>query len=715
MIRLRHIALSLLIGCLLLFVPLLRDLHIESAVLASVAGSIIACLNAARGDRGNDLRRLAGLVAAVSAAALPLLVFALVTGCYSFHGLGFWVFYPPFSILFGYSLTRFFRVSGYQRPGLFGLASVLLVGIGVFLIEFFTLPQVYFHNHVWGGWAGPIYDEDVRLGTSVIFFRSITLSWAILLWVLPDWQTSRVSLFLAAAMALNLMFSYSRLAENGVISPREFIQRELGAHLMTPHFDLYYDRNAYSDADIRMIAAWHEFHLAEITDALQVDVDNYTGKPGNRIESYLYAHPWQKQKLTGAKYTSYVPVWQHTDQMHIAKQSVGPSLRHELVHVVAKQFGNRLFNASWSIGLVEGLAVALDVRSSGIATTDQLVAAATPWPDARDMRSAFSITGFYGGRSAVNYTTAGSFVSWLLYTYPPDMLREAYRTGRIKHCYGKQMEDLVAGWHEYLANVEFDDMQREAAEALFAVPSIFEKKCPHLVTPAYRSYDTYLLHLAGGDTTSALLHLDEAIRLQPANDRLWSERALHLMMAGRYNEVYEAGLSTYGNHAPLRLQQADALMLDGRIPEAEARIRKVIGDTSATAVRAFAAAERRLDTADWSWRLRAVNQSRSLTPEMVLEAGNEAALLWFRQLLARGDYGRILASTDTIGRLVFSPAFTDVFLDLAALLAVHDLADASFALIDHIDAAMINEVQRNRVDMVRRFIEFTTHFEATIP
>jgi hypothetical protein len=701
MIRLRHYALSVLAGCIVLFIPLLRDLHIESAILASVAGCILACYLAARADRSTDLQMVAALVTVVYTAGLPLLIHAIITGCYSFHGLGFWIFYPSLSILFVYSITRFFRLTGFRNPLLWGAAVFVWAGIVVFLIEFFTLPQVFFHNHVWGGWPGPIYDEDVRLGSSVLYFRSITLSWAVLFWVFPDVRSNRIALFLAVAMSLNLMLSYTRLAENGVISPGEWIQMQLGGHLQTGNFDIYYDPGAYPEHELRMIAAWHEFHLAELTDTLGVTYPYHE----NRIKSYLYAHPWQKQKLTGAKFTSYVPVWQKTDQLHIAKSALEHSLRHELVHVVAKQFGNRLFNASWSIGLVEGVAVALDERTSGVATTDQLVASTLPWPGEKEMISAFSITGFYGGRGSVNYTTAGSFVGYLLSEYPVEYLKDAYRTGNISRCYTLPMAELVDGWHRYLETIEYDDVQREAAAVLFSVPSIFEKPCPHLVTDAYRHFDDYRLNLATGDTASAISSLEDAIALQPDNDRLRMSWSYLNLLTGNYEQVYEFDVSAYLNYAPLQMQQIDALILKGHFAEADRLLATVREDTSASGRGMINGVGQREDSPGWKNWLQVIYRNYAIDAEEALEYGNEAVLMYFRQLLAGGHYSRILRERDVSEKMEYHPAFADVFTDLGIFFAAADLAVASASMFARIEPGSLNEIQNNRVTMGRRFAE----------
>src|SRR5699024_7554185 len=149
-----------------------------------------------------------------------------------------------------------------------------------------------------------------------------------------------------------------------------------GASKSTTHFNSYYDEASISEKEIGLIAREHEFYLRRVTDRLELELP----ASNHKIASYLYAHPWQNKKPAGAKSTSYVPLWLSQDQLHIARQQLSSSLKHELVHSVAKRFGNRLFNGSWSIGLIEGLAVAIDGGSSPTTTIDQAVASEKPYP-----------------------------------------------------------------------------------------------------------------------------------------------------------------------------------------------------------------------------------------------------------------------------------------------------------------------------------------------
>ncbi|MDZ7680912.1 MAG: hypothetical protein U5J63_04160 [Fodinibius sp.] len=422
----------IVLGIALLVIPLVGDFHIESALLVSLVGCFWAGIRAcdsprSRGDFWDALQ----VVGYLFLVGLPLLINALLTGCFSIHGLAFWLIFPLPSVYFGYALGRLFRLWDLPYRRILVVAILLVVAVGIFLVELLTFPQVYFFNHVWGGWPGPIYDEVVEVNGSAVFFRSLTLLWALFFWQIPEMGRDRFAKWIVGFAAVAIAFSYMQLPGLGVISPRAYLQQVLGGTQTTEHFEIYYDTNHYSDYEVQLLARKHEFYYRQIANQLELPPRDST----NKIESYLYAHPWQKKELVGAKFTSYVPVWLRQDQLHIAKQQIDHSLKHELVHVMAKQFGNELFNASWSIGLIEGLAVAIDGGSSKTSTIDQIVVSEKPYPNAEQLQQSFSPLGFYGGRSGVNYVTSGSFVKFLMERYRIRDLKEAYRTGNIADSY----------------------------------------------------------------------------------------------------------------------------------------------------------------------------------------------------------------------------------------------------------------------------------------
>lgn len=565
-----YFGIPILIGLLMLPVPLLRDLHIESALLASLFGCFWAGWNAcSKIKSGSDGGRLWLILRTLYLVGLPLLAYAIVTGCLSLHGIAFWILYPVPGVLFGYSLGRLFRIWKLPHRRLFTISVILFVAVGVLLIEFFNLPQVYFLNHVWGGWPGPIYDETVKVGWSLIFFRGLTLAWVGLFWFLPAFRQSMPPKIAVIFCFLMVMLGYSQLAEMGVISPRSHLQKQLGGSRETPHFILYYDSAHYSDAEIGSIAQKHEFYFQQISGKLGISRPKKSGK----IESYLYAHPWQKKKQVGAKFTSYVPVWLNQDQLHIAKQQIEGSLRHELVHVLAKQFGNRLFNASWSIGLIEGLAVAVAPDASDVSTINQIVVSEKPYPSAAEMQKALSFWGFYGGRSAVNYMATGSFVQYLLSRYSPEPFKNAYKNADVAGAYKMPFDSLVSGWHQVLDTVGVDSLDREISARLYGFPSLFEQECPHVQSPFAQQWDRYRFYWAQDDTLKALHHLDAAFAETPDNPFV-KNRWAYLHLKNRDFKIVEQQATLNDTTAESLLLFADAFALNRKPDRGETYIAK---------------------------------------------------------------------------------------------------------------------------------------------
>ncbi|MCA1802026.1 MAG: hypothetical protein LC662_06165 [Rhodothermaceae bacterium] len=214
--------------------------------------------------------------------------------------------------------------------------------------------------------------------------------------------------------------------------------------------------------------------------------------------------------------------------------------------------------------------------------------------------------------------------------------------------------------------------------------------------------------MSEGDTLTALASLEGAMRLQPENDRLWSAWTYHKLAMGRFEEVYTSDISPYANYAPLRLQKVDALILGNRYDEAENLLKTVLADTSLSGRGVQNSAAQRADMGEWEKRLRAVYRHQELTAGEALEHGNDIALLYFRQLLATGSYQSIIEQREIAELLEYHPAYTDVFLDLAVFFAVEMPGDVSLNIFEHIDTGFLNEAQRNRVEMSRRFLQYNS-------
>lgn len=518
-------------GSLLLLFPLVRSFHLDSAMLAGIAGAAAGAWIAAR-PVARD-RHILPLVFFFYAMALPLIFCDLFRGCLSADGAAFWLFIPLFSILFGFALGRAVRYSGIKRASAVALTMVLVLAGGGAILQMYLFPQIFFFNHVFGYWPGAIYDQTVNFPGRLVLYRTITLAWILLLWLVPHLSgAGRMLKGIAGVLVASLLLNYALAAQNGILSLPSRIQTELGGVHHTSHFSLYYSKQDYGPHEIAHLARLHEFHFRELTDTLKVEWPE-----GKRIGSYLYGDEWQMQRLTGAQSVSYVPVWQPSPQMHIRKRAIDRTLRHEMVHVIARQFGNRLLNASWSIGLVEGLAVALTPASSSTLTHDQLVVSNEAYFTLEELKRLFSLTGFYKTAGPVAYPVSGSFAATLLRAYPVEQFKEAYRRSSLEKGYGSQLEDAVEAWHRRVAGVEVTEDEKRLAEAVFETPSLFQERCPRRRTTAQRHRDAYRRALSAGDTTRAVDHLEKLLWLSPDREADWMQWMQFKLERGHPDEV----------------------------------------------------------------------------------------------------------------------------------------------------------------------------------
>ncbi|MFY0684701.1 MAG: hypothetical protein JXR20_09120 [Balneola sp.] len=591
------ITFSLLVGIAMLFLPLLRDFHFESAFVATLIGSFWSSISLSKTKKASsDIFAGIRILSFVLIIGIPPFLFSLFSGCLTFDGFAFWLLLPLPSVFLGAAVGRFYRKLSFSSPALLSILTLSFCGLGVFLFEFLTLPQVYFFNHVWGTWPGPIYDETLQVGKNLVFFRWITFLWIVLLWTLPSWNKNIQNQIIVVIAGLVLMLSYFNLDTMGIITTRDSLKEQLSLHKQTEHFDIYFEEESFTQEEVDYWATRHEFHFNQIVQFLDIEWPK-----DRKIESFVYANAWQKKKLVGAKFTSYVPIWLEQDQLHIAKQHLEDVLKHELVHAISKQFGNDLFNGSWSIGMIEGVAEAIAGNTSSESTLDQIIATEQPYPSSQEMKSALSNSGFYSSASAISYTTAGSFVEFLLANYPVKNFKEAYPNNDFEDAYPKPFEQLVTEWHQHLDSVSIDSVDQQISEFIFSRRSLFQKECPHVFSEDFELWDTYNFHLSNQDSSKALQTINKLYELDPSNKlvkRDWLQRQL---LHGSYSTALYAFDQT-DTLLTLQMLKADALFLSGSIDDASDLLQELKPRLDTTDARNFKYSyQLRSDSTQWSY------------------------------------------------------------------------------------------------------------------
>ena len=511
------------VGVALWPVPLFNIVHVESAAVVAFVAFFVAGW-AALTAFNRPVPLSAGHVLATQGGAL-IVPLALLTvsllwapNCDYMRGLGFYALFPGITVVLAVGTAYALSGTGWR------FQKTLLAGLGIGIAALGPLydiglhPQFYTYNHVFGGVLGPIYDEDLAIRPGLFAFRGLTLLWAALAFLVggalrqakTGWRV-RVGMGLIAML---LAGGYGFSAPLGVNTPAWYLQQELGGHRPTEHFDIYYDPDALAAHEVETLARDHEYRYAWLADRLQVDGPD-------RIISYIYPDPDTKARLTGARTTSVAPVWLPQPQSHVLLNRYEGTFGHELVHVFSRQFGLPILKASWAVGLVEGLAVALEPPDGAPTPREQVSAAALRTgldADALADQVAARLRpfGFWTGRGAVSYTTMGAFVGFLLDRYGPERVRAVYARANFEAVYGQSIDALAQEWAATLHDMPL--IARGAAALVtrrFAQPSLFEQRCPHYVPPFRRAYRAGQAALVTADTAAAINHFARALRQQP--------------------------------------------------------------------------------------------------------------------------------------------------------------------------------------------------------
>lgn len=569
--------------------PVLGLLHAESSAAVAGAGffaSGLAALGLFR--RGAALRSVLLRLEALLVVPLALLTLSLLwrPNCGYPQGLLLFALFAPPSVALAVALA--FALDAAQvrwRALWFVLLGVLVAALPV-VYDLGLHPQVYTYNHVWGGVLGPVYDEELALRPGLFWFRALTLLWAAWLVLVGvrarirrrarEEERPRGQEFGWALLGVTLLVGAAYLAAPwlGFNTPAWRIQEHLGGHRATPHFDFYFDPAETSEARVTVLADEAAYRYRQLADTLGVEVPE-------RIAVYLYPDADTKAALTGARETSVAPVWLPRPQMHLLDRAAGASFGHELVHVFSREFGMPGLRASPLVGLVEGLAVALE-PPDGLPPLGARVAAAARLREevgaydsdlAEVVAAQLRPQAFWTGRGAVSYTTMGSFVRYLLDAHGPEPFRAVYARGDFEAAYGQPVAALAAAWADSVRALPPDPEAEALVLRQFTRPSLFEQRCPHYVPPVERHLRAGAEALGEGDEAEAFRRFAAAIEADSTHARAlaaWGALALARGEAEPVIARLERAVAADTLAEPVLLSRlADAHALAGR-PDADA-------------------------------------------------------------------------------------------------------------------------------------------------
>ena len=495
-------------------VPLLGMLHAEGAAVTAFASFFIAGVSSVgafgRGEARVAARHLALLV-------IPWALLTITTlwrpNCGYLQGLGLFALLVPPASLLAVGLAETLVAYTVRRP------RAMLVGIGLALAVVPTLlvlkwrPQLFVYNPIFGGILGPIYDAELAVRPGLFAHQAAVLVGAVGLTALARWRRQPAARWgrLAVGCGGVLVAVAAFSVPLGITQSEANLRRHLSQTKTTDRVRIHVAPGRYPSARLEEIADEAEFRLWQTERALGI-------APRQPVHVYLYPDPETKAALLGSRNTSVVPVWLPGPQIHMLEERVEGDLGHELVHVVAREVGGALTGATTKVGLVEGLAVALE-PPDGLPSPEQQAAASLAIPPdlggladpALSIVGAMDPLGFWTGRAGVSYSTTGAFTRWLLDTYGPEPVLSVYGGASWREAFRQPLGGLAEAWAEHLRSVPVTPEATDYTRWRFGLPSLFEVRCPHHVTRWQR-------HLRDGNEAWASGNTDSA-------SRLWAEAA----------------------------------------------------------------------------------------------------------------------------------------------------------------------------------------------
>ena len=522
-----------LVAVALCFVPLFDVLGFERAFVTGLVSAVtspivaVTSIRRAREKGGSDLARVAAHALLLNLAMLlPSLIAGFLvelfnTPCDPEAGVLFMFLCAGGNAFFGTALGLLGGTLAHRRglPGII-IALILIAFFAIALRRLYSEPQIFIYSVPFGFWPGSIYDEQLAVDTTLVAFRGYTFFYALTIaaavralldreQMIVTLSRPRLTAIAGVAILLFATLSFYRSGESlGFDLTRASIERVLTRKVVTDELEIYIDPSV-SPEQVENIVLDHRFRYDQLARFFDF-------RPSQRIRSFVYRDSGQKQRLMGAGQTQISRPW--AAEIHIdGFDYPHPILKHELAHAFSAEIAAGLFKVPATgailvnIGVVEGLAVAADWRSSEM-TVHGWTRAMRALGLAPDLRKTLDIAGFWAISSARAYTVAGSFVRFLVDEHGMEKFAVLYSSNDFQEAYGRSLDALVTEWEHYIDSLPLPEGDLLIAEHRFKRPGIFQKVCAHKAANiSARGYG----RLSSGDVDGALEDLLQLLEYTP--------------------------------------------------------------------------------------------------------------------------------------------------------------------------------------------------------
>ena len=491
-------SLYLLISIILLFQPLFNYLGFEFAAVIGLCSSIISAsytyiifkeaINKPKKEKLGYILLIClkkNIVLLIIPFLLALMSILFVKNCSVVNGILFFILIPLVSVIYSVSFSLFIYTL-FHKYKLLILFTLFFFIIVVSVSDYFLKPQLFVYNPFIGFFPGLVYDEELYISSSLILYRLSMLIQSIIFisaanisyQIQKDLPLKKKIIKFQYILSLPTMILFALLIifhvfknELGIAGDKEYVISSLGKTYKTENFIIYYSDKNIDDDKIMIIAKQHEFYFKKICKQLQIS-------DRDKIESFIYPDAETKYSLIGAKYTIVSKPW--LKQIHLNEDTYEQVLKHELVHVIAGEFGIPVLKIGRSAALIEGLAMAIE-WDWGYRTLHQYSAGIVELLPQIKLENILSTTNFISTSPSISYVLSGSFIKYIIETYGVQKIKELYSSANWEKATGKDQETLIEDWKTYITSRYYSKEDSTIINYTFKRQAIFHKVCARVV------------------------------------------------------------------------------------------------------------------------------------------------------------------------------------------------------------------------------------------
>ncbi len=325
---------------------------------------------------------------------------------------------------------------------IFWVATIILS-----LLPGYLTAKIYTYGWQYGYFPGFVWDEAMELANGYWIARTFQMV-LIFLWIIYDIdKRKREQYHFADAIKLliNWQLWLAIVIGSFIVGyATNYLNGEEENYLSSSIFALsariHYKSGNLTNDEITLIKFNIKKYIAEI-DSI------YSIKSSSTIDVYVFSSSDELYQFVGTREASISKPWKRS--IYITKQNLH-SLKHELAHILLAEYGSFPFNISWSTGLTEGAAVAIEEDYDGIRSVDEYSARMLQMNLTSGVQQVMQPSGFLSAAPSQSYVIAGSFAKYLIQTYGSEKFLRVYKERDFEAVYNKPFSEFDREWKKIL-------------------------------------------------------------------------------------------------------------------------------------------------------------------------------------------------------------------------------------------------------------------------